>query len=153
MVEFSIQLFKQPILGGIWGLSHCAQWGGHLALSWSPLGSDSPRSGQFWPRQLEDYRNQYHRSPCRWWLQPWNQKILAPWKKSYGKPRQNIKKQRHHFLTKICIVKAVVFLVLMYRCENWAIKNGWASKNWCFWIVVLDSWESLEQQGDQTSQS
>ena len=24
-------------------------------------------------------------------------KILAPWKKSYDKPRQNIKKQRHYF--------------------------------------------------------
>ena len=24
---------------------------------------------------------------CRWWLQPWNQKTLAPWKKSYDQPR------------------------------------------------------------------
>ena len=23
---------------------------------------------------------------CRWWLQPWNEKMLAPWKKSYDKP-------------------------------------------------------------------
>ena len=27
-------------------------------------------------------------------------KTLAPWKKSYGKPRQRIKKQRHHFAHK-----------------------------------------------------
>ena len=26
-------------------------------------------------------------------------------------------------LTKICIVKAMVFPVVMYRCENWAIKK------------------------------
>ena len=26
---------------------------------------------------------------CRWWLQPWNSKRLAPWKKSYDQPRQN----------------------------------------------------------------
>ena len=32
---------------------------------------------------------------CRWWLQPWNKKTLAPWKKSYDQPRQHIKKQRH----------------------------------------------------------
>ena len=25
-------------------------------------------------------------------LQPWNSKMLAPWKKSYDKPRQHIKK-------------------------------------------------------------
>ena len=33
---------------------------------------------------------------CRWWLQPWNQKTLAPWKKSYDQPGQQIKKQRHY---------------------------------------------------------
>ena len=27
-------------------------------------------------------------------------KTLAPWKKSYNKPRQHIKKQRHHFVDK-----------------------------------------------------
>ena len=26
--------------------------------------------------------------------------LLAPWKKSYDKPRQHIKKQRHHFADK-----------------------------------------------------
>ena len=31
----------------------------------------------------------------RWWLPPWNKKILAPWKKSYDQPRQRIEKQRH----------------------------------------------------------
>ena len=35
-------------------------------------------------------------------------------------------------LTKVHTVKAVVFLVVMYRCESWA------SKNWCFWTVVLE---------------
>ena len=46
-------------------------------------------------------------------------KILAPWKKSYDNPRQYIQKQRHHFAIKICIVKAVVFPVVMYGCESW----------------------------------
>ena len=30
---------------------------------------------------------------CRWWLQPWNQKTLAPWKKRYDQPRQHVKKK------------------------------------------------------------
>ena len=34
---------------------------------------------------------------CRSWLQPWNQKTLALWKKSHDQPRQHIKKQRHYF--------------------------------------------------------
>ena len=37
---------------------------------------------------------------CRWWLQPWNQKMLAPLKKSYDQPRQDIKKQRHYYANK-----------------------------------------------------
>ena len=23
---------------------------------------------------------------CRWWMQPWNLKMLAPWKESYDQP-------------------------------------------------------------------
>ena len=37
---------------------------------------------------------------CRWWLQPWNEKMLAPWKKSCDQARQHIKKQRHYFANK-----------------------------------------------------
>ena len=50
-------------------------------------------------------------------------KTLAPWKESYDKPRQHIKKQRHHFTHKVCIVKAMVFPVVMYGCESWIIKK------------------------------
>ena len=59
--------------------------------------------------------------------------MLAPWKKSYDKPRQHIK--RHYFPNKgTHLVKAMVFPVVMYGCE----KEGWAPKNWCFWTVVLE---------------
>ena len=37
---------------------------------------------------------------CRWWLQPWNEKTLTPWKESYDQPRWYIKKQRHYFANK-----------------------------------------------------
>ena len=30
-----------------------------------------------------------------WRLQPWNEQMFGPWKKSYDKPRQHIKRQRH----------------------------------------------------------
>ena len=63
--------------------------------------------------------------------------MLAPWKKSYDKPRQNIKKQKHYFAN-VLLVKAMVFPVVMYECESWTIKkNWWALKNWCLWTVVL----------------
>ena len=51
-------------------------------------------------------------------------KMLAPWKKSYDKPRQHIKKQGHYLLTKICLIKAMVFPVVMYGCESWTTKKA-----------------------------
>ena len=50
--------------------------------------------------------------------------MLAPWKKSYAKPRQHIKKQRHYFANKGHLVKAMVFLVVKYGCESWTIKKA-----------------------------
>ena len=40
-------------------------------------------------------------------------------------------------LTKFCIDKAMIFPVVMYRCESWTIKKLTA-KNWCFQTVVLE---------------
>ena len=86
---------------------------------------------------------------CRWWLQPWNEKTLTPWKENYDQPRQHIKKQRHYFACKVHLVKAMVFPVVMYRCKNWTIKkaecqsderwkiDGWlASPSPWMWIWV-----------------
>ena len=49
--------------------------------------------------------------------------MLAPWKESYDKPRKYFKEQSNHFLTKVHIVKAMVFPVVMYRYESWATEN------------------------------
>ena len=50
--------------------------------------------------------------------------MLTPWKESYDQPRQHIKKQRHYFATKVRLVKAMGFPVLMYGCESWTIKKA-----------------------------
>ena len=51
-------------------------------------------------------------------------KRLAPWKKSYDQPRQHIKKQRLTLPTKVCLVKTMVFPVVMYGCERWTVKKA-----------------------------
>ena len=56
--------------------------------------------------------------------------------------------------TKVCIVKAIVFLVVMYGCESWTTKMAEhqridAFKLWC-WRRLL---RILGLQEDQTSQS
>ena len=40
--------------------------------------------------------------------------------------------------TKILLVKAMVFPVVMYGCESWTIKKSWALKNRCSWTVALE---------------
>ena len=40
--------------------------------------------------------------------------------------------------TKVCLVKATVFSVVMYGCESWDYKESWVPKYWCFWTVVLE---------------
>ena len=37
---------------------------------------------------------------------------------------------------KVHIVKAIVFLVVMYEHESWTIRGR--QKNWCFWTVMLE---------------
>ena len=39
---------------------------------------------------------------------------------------------------KVCIVKAMVFPVVMYWRESWIINKAEVPKNWCFWTVVLE---------------
>ena len=68
--------------------------------------------------------------------------MLAPWKKSYDKPRQHTKKQRHYFVNSVHLVKAVVFPVVMYGCENWTIKKAEcqridAFELWCWRRLLL----------------
>ena len=69
------------------------------------------------------------------------------WKKSYDKSRQHIKKQRHHLMTKVHLVKAVVFhtWLLMWELDD---KETWEPKNWRFWTVGLE--KTLESPLDCT---
>ena len=53
--------------------------------------------------------------------------MLAPWKKSDDQPRQHIKKQDITLPTKICLVKALIFPVVMYGCESWP-KRKWSAE-------------------------
>ena len=71
-------------------------------------------------------------------LQPWNSKMLAPWKKSYDKPRQLIKKHRHYFADKSSSSERYGFSsshVWIWELDH---KESWTLKKSCFWIVVLE---------------
>ena len=64
--------------------------------------------------------------------------MLAPWRKSYGQPRQHTKKQRHYFANKGPYSQSYGFSsshVWMWELDY---KESWVPKNWCFWTVVLE---------------
>ena len=64
-------------------------------------------------------------------------KTHAPWRESYDKPRQHIKNRGIILLTKVPIVKAMVFPIVMYGCESWTIKKAECQRTdsfelWCW---------------------
>ena len=75
---------------------------------------------------------------CRWWLQPWNWKMLSPQKKSYDQPRQYIEKQRHYFANKGPYSQSYDFSSRHVWTWELAPKEGWVPENGCFPIVVLE---------------
>ena len=86
---------------------------------------------------------------CRWWLQPWSQKTLAPWKKSYDNLDSILKSRdvtlRHYFATKVHLIKAMVLSVVTYECESWTIKKAECRRTdvfelWCWRRVLRVPW-------------
>ena len=62
--------------------------------------------------------------------------MLALWKESYNKPRQSVKKQRHHFANKGLYCQSYGFSsshVWMWELDH---EEGWTPNNCTFWIVV-----------------
>ena len=59
--------------------------------------------------------------------------MLAPWKESYDKSRQCIKKQRYYFANKGLSSQSYGFS----SSHVW-MWESWVPKNWCFWTVVLE---------------
>ena len=54
-------------------------------------------------------------------------------------------------LTKVCLVKAMVFPVVMWRCENWTLKKTEcqrtdAFKLWCWRRLLIISWTARSNQ-------
>ena len=80
---------------------------------------------------------------CRWWLQPWNKKMLTPWNKVMTNLDSILKSRDIILLTKVHLVKAMVFPVVMRELDY---KEIWALKNWCFWTVVFE--KTLESHLD-----
>ena len=82
-----------------------------------------------------------------------NHKTLSPRKKSYDKPRQHIKKQRHHFANNGPYSQSYGFSsshVQMWELDH---KEGWALKNWCFQLLCWRRLLRVPWTGRKSNQS
>ena len=80
-------------------------------------------------------------------------KTLAPWKESYDKPRQHIKKHRHHFADKSPYNQSYGFS--SSHIQMWELEIRLSIMELMFSNCGAggDSWEPLGLQGGQVSQS
>ena len=49
---------------------------------------------------------------------------LTPWEESYDRPNSILKSRDITLPTKVHLVKAMVFPVVMYGCESWTVKKA-----------------------------
>ena len=74
---------------------------------------------------------------CRWWLQPWNSKKLAPCARKTMTNLDSILKGRDiTFPTKVCLV-SYGFSSIHVRMWELIHKEGWVPKNWYLQTMVL----------------
>ena len=71
--------------------------------------------------------------------------MLAPWKKSYDQTKQHIKSRDITLPTKVHIVRAMVFPVIMYGSECWTIKKAECQRIdafylWCWRGLLRVPW-------------
>ena len=72
-------------------------------------------------------------------------KDTTPWKESYDQPDSIFKSRDITLLTKVRLVKAIVFPVVMYGCESWTVKKAErrridAFELWCWRRLLRVPW-------------
>ena len=59
-------------------------------------------------------------------------RCLLPGSKAMTNLGSVLKSRDNTLPTKVHLVKAIAFPVVMCGCESWTMKKAWALKNWCF---------------------
>ena len=78
-------------------------------------------------------------NPCRWWLHHEIKRYLLLGRKAMTNLDRVLKSKDIILLTKVCLVKAMVFPIVMY-VWMWELdhEEGWVLENWYFWTVMLE---------------
>ena len=170
--KISREKYQQPQICR-WYHSNGREWRGTKEL----LDEGARKGWKSWLKtqqsKNEDHGNQFHhfianrrgktensnrfyflglQNHCRWWLQPWIKRCLFLARKAMTNLDSVLKSRYITLLTKVCLVKAMVYPVVMYGCERWTIKKAeqWrtdAFKLWCWRRLLRVPW--TERRSDQ----
>ena len=78
--------------------------------------------------------------------------MLVPWKESFAKPWQRIKRQRYRFANKGPDSQSYDFS--NSHVQMWELDHKvWALKNWCFWFVVLEKTLEIPWRAGRSNKS
>ena len=88
-------------------------------------------------RVRHDWATELNWNHCWCWLQPWNSKMLAPCSKGMTNLDSILRSRAITLPTKVRLVNAMVFPVVMYGCESWTVKKAvcrriYAFELWCW---------------------
>ena len=133
---------KEPLNGGERG-----EWKSWLNENTAPCPITSWQIEERKVETLTDFYFLWLQNRCRLWLQPWNLKVITPWKESHDKVKQHLK-SRHHFADKDPYSQSYGFSGSHVRMWELDHEEGWVSKSWCFWIVLEKTVKSLGLQRD-----
>ena len=100
-----------------------------------------------WGKKWKQWKTLFSWAPKSLWTVTAAMKLktFSPWKKRYDKPRQRIKKQDIILVTKVHLVKAMVFPVVMYWCESCTIRKAERRRTdafelWCWRRLLRVPW-------------
>ena len=79
--------------------------------------------------------------------------MLTPWKESYEQPKQHIKSRDITLPTKVRLVKAMIFPMVMYGCESWTIKKAVCQSIDAFELGCLRRLLSIPRTARRSNQS
>ena len=80
-----------------------------------------------------------------WWLQPWNKRHLLLGTKAMTNLDSVLKSRDITLLTKVYMIKAIVFPVVKYAYESWSIKKAERKRTdafelWCWRRLLVGLW-------------
>ena len=91
-------------------------------------------------------------------MQPWIKRCLLLGRKAMTNLDSILKSRDSTLLTKVCLVKAMVFPIVMYGCESWTIKKAEhqridAFELWCWRRILRVPWTARRSNESILKQS